>query len=129
MHIFVWYVIYTGLPTVLRIPVPPKPKPPVPEFSTLPKPRKKRINPLNVRTLPKALPKTVKPVVVENNHNGLNTIVSPFPNLVFSGDFIAVNNNNYTENEDDYIPSDRIKKGRLIGEGEFASVYEGECLT
>lgn len=107
--------------------MPPKPKPPVPEFSTLPKPRKKKNVPVNDKTLPKEKLKNIKPVI--ENHNTMNTIVSPFPNLFFTSDLIPVNNNNYTENDDDYIPADKIKKGKLIGEGEFASVYEGKTLS
>lgn len=101
----------------MKIPVPPKPKPPVPEFSTLPKPRKKKNAPVNDKTPPKPASKPVDDPLT----------LSPFPNLFFTSDLIATapNNNNYSENEDDYIPADRIKRGRLIGEGEFASVYEG----
>lgn len=118
--IFQSFVVFKGLPTVLRIPVPPKPKPPVPEFSTLPKKKpKKKPAPVNDRTMPKdTMSRIAKPE---------ETIVSPFPNLFFTSDLNVVNNNNnYCENEDDYIPAEKIKKGRLIGEGEFASVYEGK---
>ncbi|KAJ8970015.1 hypothetical protein NQ314_001444 [Rhamnusium bicolor] len=106
-----------GLPTVLQIPVPPKPKPPVPQFSTMPRPRKK----CQLRTIAKeiSLP----------DESQLNKFYpSQFQNISFTTDFSTSNNNNYTENEDDYIPSERLNIGNIIGEGEFASVYEGTYL-
>ncbi|XP_057672099.1 tyrosine-protein kinase Shark [Diorhabda carinulata] len=109
-----------GLPTVLQFPVRPKPKPPVPEFSTMPKPNKKK-NCLKVP--PKPVHKPDEP------HNKL--FPSQFANISFTSDFITTNtyNNNYCENENEYIPAEQLTKGTLIGEGEFASVYEGTYLN
>nr|XP_023011700.1 tyrosine-protein kinase shark [Leptinotarsa decemlineata] len=101
-----------GLPTVLRAPVPPKPKPPVPEFSTMPKPKQK-----NQKVQSNVVPKPDEKVA--NKH---------FQSLTFTNDLIRTNNNNVSENENDCIPADRLTKGTLIGEGEFASVYEGTYL-
>lgn len=53
---------------------------------------------------------------------------SQFQNIFFKSDFNTVNNNNNTENEDDYIPLSRLNIGNLIGEGEFAAVYEGTYI-
>ncbi|CAG9816444.1 unnamed protein product [Phaedon cochleariae] len=108
-----------GLPTVLQIPVPPKPKPPVPEFSTMPKPKKRT----NVKPAAKVVPNT-------DENLTLKYFPSHFQNITFTGDFVtANNNNNYSENEEDYIPAERLTKGALMGEGEFASVYKGTYLN
>lgn len=49
-----------------------------------------------------------------------------FKNITFTSDLIApINNNNYSEKTDQYIPIDRLKMGNLMGRGEFASVFEG----
>lgn len=53
---------------------------------------------------------------------------SQFQNIFFKSDFNTVNNNNNTENEDDYIPLSQLNIGNLIGEGEFAAVYEGSYI-
>lgn len=80
----------------------------------MPRPNKKKISP---KVAPKPVPK------VDELHN--KYYPSQFANISFTGDFTTTNNN-YTENENDYIPAERLTKGRLIGEGEFASVYEGK---
>ncbi|XP_018576100.1 tyrosine-protein kinase shark isoform X2 [Anoplophora glabripennis] len=114
-HIVAHYSLMPdGLPTVLQFPVPPRPKPPVPQFSTMPRPRKKYQ--LKTSTKEESLP----------DDSQLNKFYpSQFQNISFTGDFNTINNNNNTDNEDDYIPSSRLHIGNLIGEGEFAAVYEG----
>ncbi|XP_072401763.1 tyrosine-protein kinase Shark [Diabrotica undecimpunctata] len=122
-HIVEYYSLMSdGLPTVLRYHVPPKPKPPVPEFSTMPKPNKKKNSP-KVAPKPVLLPKGDEP------HN--KYFPSQFANISFTSDFSTTNttnNNNYNENENNYIPQERLQRGNLIGEGEFAFVYEGSYL-
>ncbi|CAH1960669.1 unnamed protein product [Acanthoscelides obtectus] len=111
-HIVEHYsLMQDGLPTVLQYPVLPKPKPPVPEFSTMPRPKRKNKvvqsePPKSSNTMPKCYP-------------------SQSQNIAFTCDIITSNNNNYNEKEDRYIPLERLTRGALIGEGEFASVYEG----
>ncbi|EFA10985.1 tyrosine-protein kinase Shark [Tribolium castaneum] len=112
-HIIEYYsFIPDGLPTVLQTPVPPKPKPPVPECTTIPRQRKKNLRP--------------QPEIISiAESQSLKCFPSQFQNIHFTTNFS--NNNNYTtnDNEDDYIPLERLKMGRVIGEGEFGSVYEG----
>ncbi|XP_060516097.1 tyrosine-protein kinase Shark isoform X2 [Cylas formicarius] len=123
-HIVEYYKFLSdGLPTVLITPVPPQPKPPVPQISTLSTLRKKK----NTLTKPKfELPKSE----TTDNNNGLP---SPdiFESITFTSDFAnSMNNNNdKDDNEEGYIPYERLRLGNLIGEGEFASVYEGTYLT
>lgn len=110
-HIVEYYTfISDGLPTTLRNPVPPEPKPPVPEFSTMPKPKKKT----TLRT------QTSK------------SISSHFHNIKFVGNFVS-NNNNYKKDDvidgyDDYIPSKCLTIGTQIGEGEFGAVFHGTYM-
>jgi tyrosine-protein kinase len=103
-----------GLPTVLQSPVPPKPKPPLPEFSTIPRHKKKNL--------------AVKPpqdILNMSESLTLKSFPSQFQNITFTTNFS--NNNNYmtNENEEDYISVQRLKMGNVIGEGEFGSVYQG----
>ncbi|CAG9855427.1 unnamed protein product [Phyllotreta striolata] len=115
-HIVEHYSLMSdGLPIELLYPVPPKPKPPVPEFSTMPRPNKNKI-------APKVAPKTIPVDDLHSKH-----FPSQFANISFTSDF-ASNNNNYNDAKSDYIPAENLTKGRLIGEGEFASVYEGSYL-
>nr|CAI5828821.1 unnamed protein product [Callosobruchus analis] len=111
-HIVEHYsMMQDGLPTVLQYPVPPKPKPPVPEFSTMPRPKRKN------------------KVVQGDPSNSHDYVPKCYPSqsqdTPFTCDIIASNNNNYNEKDDRYIPLERLTRGALIGEGEFASVYEG----
>lgn len=115
-HIVEYYsFISDGLPTTLRVPVPPEPKPPVPEFSTMPKPKNKKAH----RT---GQQKDVK---------ASKSISSHFHNIKFVGNFVtASNNNNYKKDDgigsyDDYIPSKCLAIGTQIGEGEFGAVFRG----
>nr|CAI5828820.1 unnamed protein product [Callosobruchus analis] len=114
-HIVEHYsMMQDGLPTVLQYPVPPKPKPPVPEFSTMPRPKRKN------------------KVVQGDPSNSHDYVPKCYPSqsqdTPFTCDIIASNNNNYNEKDDRYIPLERLTRGALIGEGEFASVYEGTYL-
>lgn len=106
-HIVEYYsFIADGLPTTLQTPVPPKPKPPVPEFSTIPRSRKQS---------------AIPPTQVNNEEN---EILNQFKKISFTSN-LCLNINNNNKHDDDYIPAERLSKGRIIGEGEFASVYEG----
>ncbi|XP_030748322.1 tyrosine-protein kinase Shark [Sitophilus oryzae] len=110
-----------GLPTILITPVPPSPKPHVPPLSTL-----KRKN----QTLTK--PKLQLPSAI--NSTDISTS-SPdiFQNISFKSDLSLANNNNNNNNtkekEKYYICISRLSRGNLIGEGEFASVFEGTLLN
>lgn len=108
-HIIEYYsFISDGLPTTLRNPVPPEPKPPVPEFSTMPKPKKKG--------------------GCHRDAKASKSISSHFHNKKFVENFS--NNNNYKKEDviggyDDYIPSKCLTIGTQIGEGEFGAVFRG----
>lgn len=112
-HIIEYYsFISDGLPTTLQNPVPPEPKPPVPEFSTMPKSKKKGAH----RSAQQKDAKSSK------------TVSSHFHNIKFVGNFS--NNNNYKKDEviggyDDYIPINSLVIGTQIGEGEFGAVFRG----
>lgn len=63
---------------------------------------------------------------MEQSH--MNDIPSPniFQNINFTSDLsFANNNNNHKDQGDNFIAPERLKRGTLIGEGEFASVFEG----
>ncbi|KAH1023327.1 hypothetical protein HUJ04_012553 [Dendroctonus ponderosae] len=103
-----------GLPTVLTHPVPPPPKPDAPPISTLKKNKQRNIRP-KLR-----VPQT--PDVPKNDLNSSNV----FQNIVFTSDICLANNNNiHRESGNELIPPERLKRSILIGEGEFASVFEG----
>ncbi|XP_041975466.1 tyrosine-protein kinase Shark [Aricia agestis] len=141
-----------GLPTKLTAPVPPKPKPPLPEFSTMPRTKKSPSKvPLNQSL------SLVKHDILNDNQSPNNTSFELLArNLSFSSDFnndsmnnndeadndtykVPVNNNmvatlaeNYNEisiNSDgqlstlqEFIPLHELTLGAVIGEGEFGSV-------
>ncbi|KAJ3639318.1 hypothetical protein Zmor_002683 [Zophobas morio] len=113
-HIVEYYsFIPDGLPTVLQTPVPPKPKPPLPEFSTIPRQKKKSGG-----------VKSQQDILNITESQSLK-YPSQFQNIQFTTNFS--NNNNYmtNENEEDYIPLEQLHLGNVIGEGEFGSVYKG----
>ncbi|XP_018327039.1 tyrosine-protein kinase Shark [Agrilus planipennis] len=116
-----------GLPTTLQIPVPPKPKPPVPECSTMPRPKKTLLS----------TSRSVQEICQgeEAQINDFNTLPSHLSTLKFTTQITPKslnNNNNYvTEINGDllqnnsYIPPENLTLGKIIGEGEFGSVHEG----
>lgn len=111
-HIVEYYsFISDGLPTVLITPVPPKPKPQVPDCSTMPRIKKvHRTIALKMNTLnddKKSYPSQFEHIQFQSNHS------------------LAVNNNNNKEENDDYIAPESLTLGNQIGEGEFASVFQG----
>ncbi|CAH0562157.1 unnamed protein product [Brassicogethes aeneus] len=117
-HIVDYYsFISDGLPTKLVNPVPPKPKPPVP-FDTMPRPKKSK-NP----------GKPLNPEAVNLNNNCFPS-QKPFKNnfAIGNNNNISHTNNNNNENED-YISLDKLKRGNIIGEGEFGSVYKGTYVN
>ncbi|XP_050666428.1 tyrosine-protein kinase Shark [Leptidea sinapis] len=144
--------VLDGLPTKLTTPVPPKPKPPLPEFSTMPRTKKhsSRVNSNQSLSL-------VKNDILNDNASPITS--SAFElltrNLSFSSDFNSdpLNNNddecdtykvpannsavtslteNYNEisiNSDgqlstlqEFIPFSELTLGAVLGEGEFGSV-------
>lgn len=124
-----------GLPTVLRNGVPPKPKPPVPEFSTIPRTRKKQLQSST----------SVQNVHSENASNGFG-IPSHFRNIHFTSDIqpigvlayiapaavsvaAADNDINMDDIPGGFIPANRLTTGSILGEGEFGSVYKGTYIT
>ncbi|XP_066258920.1 tyrosine-protein kinase Shark [Euwallacea similis] len=123
-HLVEHYSIMSdGLPTNLITPVPPPPKPNAPPISTL-----KKNNLKTVR------PKLQIPQGTDNS----NEISTPlmFKNISFVSDLNLVdstndiinNNRDPLDKVDRFIdPANLTCKG-LIGEGEFASVYEGLLL-
>lgn len=112
-HVVEYYKsLSDGLPTVLTYPVPPTPKPHAPPISTL-----KRTN------------KLLKPKLKAPDEGTSSNMWNPnlLNNISFTSDVSLSNNNNH--NEDIVISPDKIKIGDLIGEGEFASVYEGILIN
>lgn len=123
-----------GLPTVLRNGVKPKPKPPVPAFSTIPRTRKKLMK----------SSASVQDVHQSDIASNGSTIPSHFGNIHFTSDFQPVVGlpsvpppsieNNTLEMDLDgipggFIPADRLTTGSILGEGEFGSVYKGTYIT
>ncbi|KAK9889307.1 hypothetical protein WA026_004588 [Henosepilachna vigintioctopunctata] len=110
-HIVEYYsFISDGLPTVLKTPVPPKPKPKVPDCSTMPRTKKVQ-----------------RAIAVKMNSCGddKKSYPSQFEQIKFKSNLTPTVNNNNMDSNSDYIPIDRLSLGNQIGEGEFASVYEG----
>lgn len=109
-HVIDYYsFIPDGLPTVLKCPVPPKPKPEAPDCSTMP--RTKKLQRMGL-----------KDISLDNSTK--KSYPSQFENIKFTSNFnLTLNNNNLDNN--DYIPFERLSLGSRIGEGEFASVYKG----
>lgn len=76
---------------------------------------------------------SVKPVqerpqeIVSSDESLSPKLPCQFQNITFTPNFS--NNNNYMtkddEENDDYIPQDRLQCGEVLGEGEFGSVYKG----
>lgn len=61
----------------------------------------------------------------------LKSVPSHFQNISFSTDIIPPNNNNNMSDNDEsseYIPSERLKFGNTIGEGEFGLVLLGTYI-
>ncbi|KAI8438748.1 hypothetical protein MSG28_011153 [Choristoneura fumiferana] len=102
-----------GLPTRLSAPVPPKPKPPLPEFSTMP--RTKKTSPSRA-----AMNQTLSLVKNDILNKQLSVPSSPTKNafelltrnISFSSDF----------QNDKFIPMSELTLGATLGEGEFGSV-------
>lgn len=125
-HIVEYYsFISDGLPTVLQYPVPPQPKPPVPEFSTMPRSKRKVLVPSSsCQELPK---------MTEPRSSDLNSIPSQLSNISFSSNLTPICNinNNVIDNGDncnlreDYIQPKNLKLEKVIGEGEFGEVVKG----
>ncbi|KAF5281211.1 hypothetical protein FQR65_LT14826 [Abscondita terminalis] len=126
-HIVEYYsFISDGLPTVLKYPVKPQPKPPVPEFSTMPRPQRKALVPSN----------SVKEMseMTEQHSLDFNSIPSQLSNISFKSNLTPacnINNNNVIDNGDicyrreDYILPKNLILQDVIGEGEFGEVVKG----
>lgn len=118
-----------GLPTVLKIPVPPRPKPPVPEFSTMPRPKRKLLT--SARSI-QEIPNSEELSIFSPDPCSLPSQLS---NITFTTKLYPVNNNYVggmigdTAQTDDYIPAERLKLSKTIGEGEFGSVLRGLFVT
>ncbi|XP_045499325.1 tyrosine-protein kinase Shark isoform X1 [Colias croceus] len=97
-----------GLPTRLTAPVPPKPKPPLPEFSTMP--RTKKHSPSRVNTN-QSLSLVKNDILNKNatspiNNNNASTFELLTRNLSFSSDFNndSMNNNEETDADTYKVP-------------------------
>ncbi|KAL1492891.1 hypothetical protein ABEB36_011064 [Hypothenemus hampei] len=126
-HLVEYYMTLSdGLPTILTNPVPPAPKPEAPPISTL---KRNKVN-------------TVKPKIqIPQNTGETSYGDSPtniFKNLTFTSELSLVNNNininnNNNSNEKDekdyLVAPEKLIRGELIGEGEFASVFEGRLFN
>ncbi|CAH4031310.1 unnamed protein product [Pieris brassicae] len=89
--------VLDGLPTKLSTPVPPKPKPPLPEFSTMPRTKKHspcRVNSNQSLSLVKNDILNDNKTTSPNNNNAFELLTR---NLSFSSDF---NNDSLNNNED-----------------------------
>lgn len=127
-HIVDYYsFIADGLPTTLECPVPPSPKPPVPEFSTIPRHKKK------IPSQPPLQSKRPDEFGSQDIHTLSDSIPSQFQNIKFNSvirkvPVPSVNNNYMTDNSDTnsgYIPFENLELGAIIGKGEFGSVHKG----
>lgn len=105
-----------GLPTRLTMPVPPKPKPPLPEFSTMPRTKK----PSPSRAAMNQTLSLVKNDILNDRKTSLPTsatITSPNNNafdlltrtLSFSSDF-SLHNDSLNNNLDDSVQDDRLNE-------------------
>ncbi|CAG9759921.1 unnamed protein product [Ceutorhynchus assimilis] len=116
-HLVEYYsTICDGLPTVLTFPIPPPPKPDAPPISTLKKQKTVK-------------PKLRVPMPTETFRNDApSSNISQ--NIAFKVDLnlVGLYDNNLESKEDNLIEPDRLKMGTLIGEGEFASVFEGALV-
>ncbi|XP_032528833.1 tyrosine-protein kinase Shark isoform X1 [Danaus plexippus] len=93
-----------GLPSRLTVPVPPKPKPPLPEFSTMPRTKKSPNRaPLN-QSLSLMKQDTLKDQATSLNNNAFELLTR---NLSFSSDFNkqSFNNNDAAENDTYKVPA------------------------
>ncbi|XP_045459480.1 tyrosine-protein kinase Shark [Melitaea cinxia] len=93
-----------GLPTRLTTPVPPKPKPPLPEFSTMPRTKK---SPSKRHNLNQSL-SLVKHNVLNDEQTSINNNAFELltRNLSFSSDF---NNDSINNNDDGQLDNDTYK--------------------
>ncbi|XP_065166490.1 tyrosine-protein kinase Shark-like [Atheta coriaria] len=152
-HVIEYYsYLQDGMPTLLQFPVPPKPKPPVPECKTIPRQKKKQPNNSSTSTVSTLKPKPSVPSTDDE-------LPSQFRNIKFSSSFeldinqstSSLNNNqndldantnsNYNHfalgipsspqllqrniNQQEYIPKEKVTRCNLLGVGEFGSVYQG----
>nr|CAB3510236.1 unnamed protein product [Spodoptera littoralis] len=123
-----------GLPTRLTTAVPPKPKPPLPEFSTMPRTKKLASSRAAMSNQSLSLVKhdilsdkqmsaqTSPPTSIQSNNNMFELLTR---NLSFSSDFNndSINNNDDSLDDNDTIyPNERANTGRGAGRGEFGSV-------
>ncbi|KRT79627.1 Ankyrin repeat-containing protein [Oryctes borbonicus] len=111
-HVIEYYsFISDGLPTMLQTSVPPRPKPSLPDFSTIPRQKNKKI-------LGSAA--SVQELSMQVNHFNNISFKTPFSSVD-----LVTNNNYMTENNEEYIPYEALIQTRKIGEGEFGAVYQG----
>lgn len=139
-----------GLPTTLQRPVPPMPAPPVPDnprpsllngllsTSTLPSNHRKnrpKLGTVQTSTLPLPVKNKnrtnqmalARPLPdVNMNTSGLPTVLPPKP----TPSLINMSNSRRDSlPQEDFIPSDNLILGDVIGEGEFGSVYKAVYQT
>lgn len=139
-HVIDYYSrMQDGLPTVLQIPVPPKPKPPVPEFPrhglSATMPLKKRTQKNTKNDVPVATEftnttgrRSSTPLIVASNlkNSKKSTLSKSVAPIVNNCAAIVL------RSKDDNVPEpsgcfqgSRLKLGNILGEGEFGSVYRG----
>lgn len=127
-HIIEYYsFISDGLPTVLKYPVPPQPKPPVPEFKTMPRQQKMLVASRSIQEMMNCS---------EPHSNSLSSISNQLCNISFSSTIVPAtnisNNNNYLSEEGEnsiikegLILPENLKLKQRIGAGEFGAVFRG----
>ncbi|KAL0268767.1 UNVERIFIED_CONTAM: hypothetical protein PYX00_010583 [Menopon gallinae] len=139
-----------GLPTVLQIPIPPKPKPPVPEFprhglsATMPLKKRAQKNAKNADisigngSQPEMVRRSSTPLIISSmslrgrKKSAIGKSIAPIVNNCAAVGLPTM---------DDGLPessagfqASRLKLGNILGEGEFGSVYKGtyqidDCTT
>ncbi|XP_067008964.1 tyrosine-protein kinase Shark [Anabrus simplex] len=132
-----------GLPTTLQFPVPPRPKPPVPEmppslllngFATMPHRKPLKVSPNRNQRVSPVSSAGVSPIHSRRQSLNTNSIgVVQMPSSVdknhnLESVTLQVPCNNQ-EQRNDFLPRESLVLGQVLGEGEFGSVYKGTYLN
>ncbi|KAL4716904.1 hypothetical protein ACJJTC_012715 [Scirpophaga incertulas] len=108
-----------GLPTRLTTAVPPKPKPPLPEFSTMP--RTKKPSPSRAAMNQTLLNNNDDSTQDDNETYKVPSSTAPV-SLAENYNEISINSDGQLSTLQEFIPISELTLGAVLGEGEFGSV-------